>query len=123
MTERAFYEREAPNEIERTWLYRLEPGDQVIVQEHGRDRLGAVKQRLPSGRLLVTWEGGTHEFNFDSRLRTSGTYTAIFLVEPTPYRKGMLEKQQLARYLAEQQWHRMPLDTLRQIAALVQGDS
>src|SRR5829696_6961160 len=122
MTERAFHEHGAPSDIERTWLVRLAPGDQVIVQEHGRDRLGAVEQRLPSGRILVTWEGGTHEFNFDGRLRTSGTYTAIFLVEPTAYRKSMIEKQHLARYLAEQQWHHLPLDTLRHIAALVQGD-
>jgi hypothetical protein len=34
----------------------------------------------------------------------------------------MIEKQHLARYLAEQEWLQMPLDTLRQIAALVQGD-
>lgn len=122
MTERAFYERGAPSDRERSWLERLEPGDQVIVQEHGRDRLGTLEQRLPSGRLLVTWEGGTHEFNFAGRLRTSGTYTAIFLVEPTPYRKGMLEKQQLASYLAEQEWLRMPLETLRQLVALVQDD-
>ena len=122
MTERAFHEHGAPSDIERTWLACLAPGDQVIVQEHGRARLGAVEQRLPSGRLLVTWEGGTHECNFDGRLRTSGTYTPIFLVEPTAYRKSIIEKQQLARYLAEQEWLQMPLDTLRQIAALVQGD-
>jgi hypothetical protein len=121
MTERAFHEQGVPSDIERTWLARLAPGDQVIVQEHGRDRLGSVEQRLPSGRLLVTWEGGTQEFGFDGRLRTSGTYTGIFLVEPTAYRKSMIEKQQLARYLAEQEWLQMPLDTLRQIAALVQG--
>jgi hypothetical protein len=122
MTEREMYEREAPSEIERTWLDRLAPGDQVIVQEHGRDSLAWVDQRLPSGRILVAWDGSTHEFNFDGRLHTSGTYTATFLVEPTPYRKGMIEKQYLARYLAEQQWHQVPLDTLRQIVALLQSD-
>ena len=122
MTERALSEREAPNEIEPTWLDQLVPGDQVIVQEHGRDRLASVEQRLPSGRILVAWDGGTGEFNLDGRLRTSGTYTATFLVEPTIYRKGMLEKQQLAQYLAEQQWQDLPLDTLRQIAALLESD-
>jgi hypothetical protein len=122
MTERAFQEHEAPGEIERAWLERLAPGDEVIVQEHGRDSLAAVEQRLPSGRILVTWDGATREFNADGRLRTSGTYTSTFLAEPTPYRKGMIEKQHLARYLAEQQWHHVPLDTLRQIAALLQGN-
>ena len=122
MTERALHQREAPNEIEPTWLDRLAPGDQVIVQEHGRDRLASVEQRLPSGRILVAWDGGTGEFNLDGRLRTSGTYTATFLVEPTIYRKGMLEKQHLARYLAEQQWHQLPLEKLRQIVELLRTD-
>lgn len=122
MTERAFHEREALGEIDRTWLERLEPGNQVIVQEHSRDILASVAQRLPSGRLLVTWDGGTREFNFDGRLRTSGAYSSTCLVEPTPYRKGQIEKQQLARYLAEQQWLRIPLDTLREIAGLLQSD-
>ena len=71
---------------------------------------------------MVTWDGGTREFNFDGRLRTWGTYTSTYLVEPTPSRRGMLEKQCLVRLLAEQQWHQLTLDTLRQIAALVQGD-
>jgi len=122
MIERAFHEREALSDTEGAWLERLVSGDQVIVQEHGRDRLASVEQRLPSGRILVSCDGGTREFNFDGRLRTLGTYTATFLVEPTPYRKGMLEKQQLARYLAEQQWHLVPLDTLRQIATLLQSE-
>ena len=122
MTERAFHESETPNEFEQPWLQCLGPGDEVIVQEHGRDTQAWVAQRLQSGRLLVTWNGNTCEFNADGRLRTSGTYTSTFLVEPTAYRRGMLEKQYLARYLAAQQWHHVPLDTLRQIAALVQGD-
>jgi hypothetical protein len=119
MTERAWHASEASRESERSWLDRLKPGDQVIVQEHGRDYLSSVDERLPSGGLLVSWGGSTREFNFDGRLHTSGTYTSTCLVEATPYRKDMIEKQHLARHLAEQQWHRLPLDTLRQIAALI----
>jgi hypothetical protein len=119
MTERALREAIEPEETERAWLARLAPGDEVIVQENGSDRLASVHQRLPTGGVLVAWDGGTREFDFDGRLRTTGTYTSTYLVEPTPYRKGMIEKQQLARYLAEQQWHHLPIDKLRQIAALV----
>jgi hypothetical protein len=119
MTERARYDNEDLRDNDRSWLERLEPGDQVIVQEHGRDYLSSVDARLPSGRLLVSWGGGTREFNLAGRLHTSGTYSSTCLVEPTPYRKDMIEKQHLARYLAEQQWHQLPLDPLRQIAALI----
>lgn len=121
MTERAWLDREQPSNTGRTWLDRLAPGDEVIVQEHGRDSIASVYQRLPSGRILVTWDGCSREFDFDGRLRTSGTYTATLLVEPTPYRKDMIEKQHLARDLAEQQWHHMPLDKLRQIAKILRS--
>jgi hypothetical protein len=55
-------------------------------------------------------------------LRTPGTYSATYLVEPTPYRKGEIEKHSLAQELAEQQWYTLPLETLRQIAALLRND-
>jgi hypothetical protein len=103
----------------RSWLDHLEPGDQVIVQENGRNYLSSVERRLPSRRLLVSWCGRTREFEPDGRLHTSGSYASTRLVEPTLYRKDMIEKQQLVRYMAEQQWHWLPLDTLRQIAALI----
>src|SRR5215211_4562230 len=109
MTERALHESVEPGDTGPTWLDRLGPGDEVIVQDDGRDCLASVEQRLPSGGMLVTWDGGTREFNFDGRLQTPGTYTATYLVEPTLYRKDMIEKQHLARYLAEQQWHHVPL--------------
>jgi hypothetical protein len=120
MTEQAF-DRFDQGDSERAWLDRLEPGDEVIVQDHGRDCLASVYQRLPSGALQVSWCGNTHEFNFDGRLRTTGTYTATYLVEPTSYRKDMIEKHELAQYLADQQWHELPIDTLRQVAALLQN--
>jgi hypothetical protein len=120
MTEQAF-EIFDQGDSDRAWLDRLEPGDEVIVQEHGRDCLAMVYKRLPSGGFQVSWGGGTHEFNFDGRLRTSGTYTATYLVEPTPYRKDMIEKHDLAQYLANQQWHRLAIGTLRQIATLLQN--
>jgi hypothetical protein len=120
MTERAI-DSLGLGDHDRAWLDRLEPGDEVIVQENGRDCLALVHQRLPSGVFRVSWDGGTHEFNFDGRLRTSGTYTATYLVEPTPYRKDMIEKQELAHYLANQQWHHVPIGMLRQIADLLQN--
>jgi len=122
MTEQAFHKREARSEIKQTWLDHLAPGDQVIVQEHGHDILASLEQRLPSGRLLVSWNGDSREFNLDGRLRTSGTYTSTFLVEPTAYRKSLIEKQRLVRYLAEQQWQDVSLDTLQQIAALLRSN-
>jgi hypothetical protein len=122
MTERAWHESEEPPDTERAWLERLAPGDQVIVHESGRDTLASVDRRLPSGGMLVSCDGDMREFNFDGRLHTSGTYSPTYLVEPTPDRKGAIERQHLARYLAEQQWHTVPLDTLRRIAELVRND-
>jgi hypothetical protein len=122
MTERALLHSEQPSDMDPSWLACLKPGDEVIVQENGHDIVAAVYQRLPSGKIVVGWADDTREFNFDGRLCTSGTYSSTFLVEPTAYRKAMIEKQDLARYLAQQPWHQLPVDTLRQIAALVQGD-
>jgi len=122
MTEQALLDSEQPSDTEQSWLARLEPGDEVIIQENGHDIVAAVSQRLPSGKILVNWAGDTREFNFDGRLCTSGTYSSTYLVQPTQYRKAMIEKQELARYLAQQSWHQLPLDILRQIAAFVKSD-
>ena len=104
------------------WLASLKAGDKVIVTNGREDTVSKVIRRTPSGRIHIErlYGDGEWEFNPNGRERGStDSYFSNYLTQPTPERVARIQARSLSRRLDRVNWSAFPLDTLRQVAALV----
>ena len=101
------------------WLSKLKAGDEVIVDcGLGVRFITRVASRTPSGRIRLA---NGREFHPGGRLRGGNSWEFDSLREPTPEALEAIRLSKIRKRLSRVRWDRVPVETVRQVAALLRA--
>lgn len=104
-------------------LKSIKEGDRVIIRWARDARVGTVTHRTPGGRLTVESERATRRFNAKGRLVGASGWDSphleVWTEEAGRAIEESREREKLSSRLRDFAWKSLPLDVLRQVAAIL----
>lgn len=105
-----------------SWLEELKPGDTIIeTNGNGTTLLRKMKRRTPT--QIISTSGARYRAKDGEEIGAFDLHP-FRLEEPTPERLQEIrleaERRKLTQYLKCQPWEKLPLETVRQVVAIVE---
>lgn len=105
-----------------SWLASLQPGDEVALWTLEAHRPAKIERITPTRRFVVRQSTRRYEFNSNGEERGVSRFNRYSMEPITDAIREGWERDRLAYRLGRTMWATLPLETLRQVVGILEGE-